>query len=50
MMKRLRLFFIQVNVSSSAAKEQFDKMVQRSIAKKPPHFHLKYNLGHIASN
>lgn len=30
------LFFIQVNISSSVAKEQFDKMVQLFIAKKTP--------------
>lgn len=30
------LFFIQVNISSSVAKEQFDKMAQLFIAKKPP--------------
>lgn len=46
----LILFFIQVNILSSLAKEQSDKVVQLFIANPPPHFNLKYNLGHIASN
>lgn len=32
------MFFIQQNILSSLAKEQFDKIVQLFIAKKPPIF------------
>lgn len=32
------MFFIQLNILSSLAKEQFDKIVQLFIAKKPPIF------------